>query len=134
MKKDKGVLKLSQEIEIEFKNLLTKEEFNQIRTYLSFPDKGVAQTNFYFETKDFTLKNNHAALRIREKNGEYTLTLKQPGGQGLLERSEEHTSELQSRFDLVCRLLLESKTHPNYRIRGPGEMGSCPGMGAKSAR
>src|SRR5207249_7181500 len=26
---------------------------------------------------------------------------------GELERSEEHTSELQSRFDLVCRLLLE---------------------------
>src|SRR5699024_11473244 len=28
---------------------------------------------------------------------------------GLLFRSEEHTSELQSRFDLVCRLLLEKK-------------------------
>src|SRR5699024_11318936 len=27
-------------------------------------------------------------------------------------RSEEHTSELQSRFDIVCRLLLEKK---NYR-------------------
>src|SRR5207249_10248608 len=27
------------------------------------------------------------------------------------ERSEEHTSELQSRFDLVCRLLLEKKKH-----------------------
>src|SRR5207249_8602919 len=26
-----------------------------------------------------------------------------------LPRSEEHTSELQSRFDLVCRLLLEKK-------------------------
>src|SRR5699024_11870232 len=26
-----------------------------------------------------------------------------------LQRSEEHTSELQSRFDLVCRLLLEKK-------------------------
>src|SRR5207249_4381752 len=26
-----------------------------------------------------------------------------------LERSEEHTSELQSRFELVCRLLLEKK-------------------------
>src|SRR5207249_9264573 len=26
-----------------------------------------------------------------------------------LRRSEEHTSELQSRFDLVCRLLLENK-------------------------
>src|SRR5438067_11633432 len=27
----------------------------------------------------------------------------------LQRRSEEHTSELQSRFDLVCRLLLEKK-------------------------
>src|SRR5688500_19280741 len=27
----------------------------------------------------------------------------------LYQRSEEHTSELQSRFDLVCRLLLEKK-------------------------
>src|SRR5699024_7068948 len=26
-----------------------------------------------------------------------------------VDRSEEHTSELQSRFDLVCRLLLENK-------------------------
>src|SRR5699024_12057520 len=28
---------------------------------------------------------------------------------GMAIRSEEHTSELQSRFDLVCRLLLEKK-------------------------
>src|SRR5438067_8955091 len=28
---------------------------------------------------------------------------------GLVARSEEHTSELQSRFELVCRLLLEKK-------------------------
>src|SRR5699024_8867433 len=30
------------------------------------------------------------------------------------ERSEEHTSELQSRFDLVCRLLLEKTTPPAH--------------------
>src|SRR5699024_8027235 len=29
-------------------------------------------------------------------------------------RSEEHTSELQSRFDLVCRLLLEKKKQNAY--------------------
>src|SRR5699024_12770842 len=29
-------------------------------------------------------------------------------------RSEEHTSELQSRFDLVCRLLLEKKKTKEY--------------------
>src|SRR5699024_12301412 len=31
-------------------------------------------------------------------------------------RSEEHTSELQSRFDLVCRLLLEKKKKYNKFI------------------
>src|SRR5699024_12041303 len=31
-------------------------------------------------------------------------------------RSEEHTSELQSRFDLVCRLLLEKKKKDIKRI------------------
>src|SRR5699024_11975818 len=30
-------------------------------------------------------------------------------GESVANRSEEHTSELQSRFDLVCRLLLEKK-------------------------
>src|SRR5438874_10629205 len=35
-----------------------------------------------------------------------------------LKRSEEHTSELQSRRDLVCRLLLEKKKiKTKYRIR-----------------
>src|SRR6266513_1233239 len=29
-------------------------------------------------------------------------------------RSEEHTSELQSRFDLVCRLLLEKKNKYSF--------------------
>src|SRR2546421_2054212 len=33
--------------------------------------------------------------------------------QGQLRRSEEHTSELQSRSDLVCRLLLEKKKKKN---------------------
>src|SRR5438105_9706876 len=31
----------------------------------------------------------------------------------IFERSEEHTSELQSRVDLVCRLLLEKKNKEN---------------------
>src|SRR5438067_7789372 len=35
-----------------------------------------------------------------------------------LDRSEEHTSELQSRFDLVCRLLLEKKKKKNYYCLG----------------
>src|SRR5699024_11677123 len=34
-----------------------------------------------------------------------------PDFSSILLRSEEHTSELQSRFDLVCRLLLEKKNN-----------------------
>src|SRR2546422_5846847 len=34
-----------------------------------------------------------------------------------LGRSEEHTSELQSRLHLVCRLLLEKKKHNRNRTR-----------------
>src|SRR3989440_1404655 len=36
---------------------------------------------------------------------------------GQLSRSEEHTSELQSRSDLVCRLLLEKKKKKSIRGR-----------------
>src|SRR5438105_101212 len=35
----------------------------------------------------------------------------------MIERSEEHTSELQSRVDLVCRLLLEKKKKIRYVSR-----------------
>src|SRR5699024_11969031 len=37
-----------------------------------------------------------------------TISIKGPIRRPIV-RSEEHTSELQSRFDLVCRLLLEKK-------------------------
>src|SRR5260370_20935089 len=41
--------------------------------------------------------------------------------QVLRKRSEEHTSELQSHLNLVCRLLLEKKNHTakNYSCSGP---------------
>src|SRR5690242_21249343 len=39
-----------------------------------------------------------------------------PVGHARLPRSEEHTSELQSHVNLVCRLLLEKKKENNERI------------------
>src|SRR2546430_11319892 len=36
------------------------------------------------------------------------------GGEAIKLRSEEHTSELQSQSNLVCRLLLEKKKTPLY--------------------
>src|SRR2546430_11545134 len=39
----------------------------------------------------------------------FTCTYKSPAGKTPVTRSEEHTSELQSQSNLVCRLLLEKK-------------------------
>src|SRR5690242_20967128 len=36
-------------------------------------------------------------------------------------RSEEHTSELQSHVNLVCRLLLEKKKNKNKKLRSTSE-------------
>src|SRR2546422_2272718 len=44
----------------------------------------------------------------------YSLVLE--GGNARLTRSEEHTSELQSRLHLVCRLLLEKKKKKDISI------------------
>src|SRR3712207_8456587 len=53
------------------------------------------------------------AVRTRRGGGELigrrATRQRKPGGRD--RRSEEHTSELQSRQYLVCRLLLEKKTH-----------------------
>src|SRR5699024_11994829 len=43
-----------------------------------------------------------------DSNGYFVVSSHKPDAKGY-PRSEEHTSELQSRFDLVCRLLLEKK-------------------------
>src|SRR5260221_3712434 len=49
-------------------------------------------------------------LQIREQNYDSADLQEQPPIQGdAADRSEEHTSELQSHSDLVCRLLLEKK-------------------------
>src|SRR5207249_8700918 len=45
--------------------------------------------------------------RLGSDHEESPLTLGRMNGLAQLKRSEEHTSELQSRFDIVCRLLLE---------------------------
>src|SRR3712207_7471008 len=51
-------------------------------------------------------------LIVRDEDGgdvDLVMQAPQPGAQLLAHRSEEHTSELQSRQYLVCRLLLENK-------------------------
>src|SRR5689334_24379358 len=55
-----------------------------------------------------------AVLRLRAQYAALTLRIKTL--EEKVHRSEEHTSELQSQFHLVCRLLLEKK---KYRWQCP---------------
>src|SRR2546422_3997967 len=48
-------------------------------------------------------------VRVRLRDGPDGLLAEPVLGKSALIRSEEHTSELQSRLHLVCRLLLEKK-------------------------
>src|SRR5687768_18368930 len=52
----------------------------------------------------------NGAVTPRREPNEYTLQ-----GENKEVRSEEHTSELQSRLHLVCRLLLEKKKKKNIK-------------------
>ncbi|ABS21246.1 CYTH domain-containing protein [Bacillus cytotoxicus] len=83
---------MTQEIEIEFKNMVTKEEFSVLCDAFSI-QTFTKQVNHYFETPNFALKQAGSALRIRYKNGTYTLTLKQPAQTGLLETHQSLTQE-----------------------------------------
>src|SRR2546422_1889153 len=55
-----------------------------------------------------------AQARVDDEGGDYNAE-GVAVGRGLGDRSEEHTSELQSRLHLVCRLLLEKKKNNEDR-------------------
>ncbi|MCM3241446.1 CYTH domain-containing protein [Cytobacillus firmus] len=79
-------------IEIEFKNMVNREEFSSLIDFFNIRSEDFSeQENNYFDTPDFLLKAKGSALRIREKNGSFELTLKQPHPEGLLETNENLT-------------------------------------------
>lgn len=80
---------MSQELEIEFKNMLTASEYDLLVNEFRIEESDFfTQTNYYFDTADFQLKDRLAALRIRKRELHYELTLKTPEQIGLLETTQ----------------------------------------------
>ncbi|MGA9287892.1 MAG: CYTH domain-containing protein [Anaerobacillus sp.] len=85
---------MSQEVEIEFKNMLTGEEYKTLlAAYRINKEEIKTQTNDYFDTKEFHIREKGAALRVRNKNGNLVLTLKEPATEGLLETHQTISNE-----------------------------------------
>ena len=100
---------MSQQIEIERKTMLTEAEFELLLKKLPFESAPIIQTNYYFETEDLALKRNLSALRIRQKNNSYTLTLKEPHEEGVLETNEPLT-------EVEAKKWLQNKPIPTGKI------------------
>jgi uncharacterized protein YjbK len=80
---------MSQQLEIEFKNMLTKKEYVKLLKEFSINDNDIiTQINYYLDSPQFSLMKAKCALRVREKNGNYKLTLKQPVKEGILETNQ----------------------------------------------
>src|SRR5258708_11836233 len=56
-----------------------------------------------------TLFRSALRVRVRRGDAQYPFQGSWPGAGRFVDRSEEHTSELQSPDHIVCRLLLEKK-------------------------
>src|SRR5699024_12239185 len=87
-------------------DLVTKDGLEAfINALFSRYYKTVAPDSFTQPAGEFEiLAQTDDSFKLEQKK---TIPAQEIGGSSY--RSEEHTSELQSRFDLVCRLLLEKK-------------------------
>src|SRR5256885_5058284 len=76
-----------------------------------FRSRTLSDTSAASKAKELCIRMAHLASRVDRPAGDRIEVLV-----GKCERSEEHTSELQSPCNLVCRLLLEKKKIINTRV------------------
>ncbi len=80
---------MSTNVEIEAKILVTESEFATLLAFLKVtPDDAVMQCNHYIDTPTSALRRFGFGLRVRERQGTFTLTLKSPLAEGTLEKNQ----------------------------------------------
>src|SRR2546430_6303085 len=79
----------------------------------------------------FRSARGHEQEDLDERLGPHPGTLEETAHAGPEARSEEHTSELQSQSNLVCRLLLEKKVSDTRRR--PGQLAGRGSWYARSS-
>jgi uncharacterized protein YjbK len=107
---------MSTNIEIEAKILVNESDFLKLKSILGVQEKiKVKQTNYYIDDQQGSLRTYGFALRIRELNQTYTLTLKSPMAEGTLEKN-------QTISEASYRIFKETKVFPQGLIQSFLEM------------
>lgn len=83
-------------LEYEMKFMLSPEEYKIL--YGAFNALAYTQTNFYYDTQDFSYNRKGITCRIREKGNRYTATIKEHR-LNTLNCSEEKTIEVKNEYD-----------------------------------
>lgn len=103
-------------VEQEYKGLITEADYFRLLGKYSPPIAG--QVNYYFDTPDFDLHKKGFTLRLREKSGEWELTLKT--GDGIVDESiknnntavkNEYTQKLTQKPNLHRVIFLTNILH-----------------------
>ncbi|UKS57701.1 CYTH domain-containing protein [Exiguobacterium acetylicum] len=117
---------MRQELEIEFKNLLSEQEYLSLFTHYASTKQPIWQANDYFDTPDFELRKKGAALRIREKKQGLVLTLKQPHEEGLL---ETHVTLSENDAEDLFKYGLIHSDEMNHQLKSFNLQGSLEHLG-----
>ncbi|MEG0551262.1 MAG: CYTH domain-containing protein [Vagococcus sp.] len=110
---------MSKEMEIEFKNMLIKEEYDNLLAEYQLSDNSLkTQTNFYFDTAEFQLKNKKMGLRIRKTHSSIEFTLKAPtSNQHTMLEVTDYLDTFDSDISLAKQVLNKESDVVEYLIR-----------------
>ncbi|NCU32906.1 MAG: CYTH domain-containing protein [Candidatus Moranbacteria bacterium] len=126
---------MTKNIEIEFKTIVTKEQYENILNQFGLRDNIFKQINYYFDTDDYALNQNQIVLRIRKKHDHYyKVTLKSQSEKGayenhvLLSKAQaedmiEHGFHTKDFFEPLDYHVMFKVSLDNYRVSTPYQDG-----------
>src|SRR5438034_4623782 len=93
-----------------------RDEVKDLANLLPIAPEAKARIRILVVDDEYLLRESCAQV-LRHEGYEVTLCGRGEEALDLVKRSEEHTSELQSHSDLVCRLLLEKKKKNRKKMK-----------------
>jgi len=127
----KDGVKMTKNIEIEFKTIVSKEQYETLLKSFRLEDNVFKQVNYYFDTDDYKLNQQQMVLRIRKKSDTYyKVTLKSQSDHGayenhlLLTKSQaeemiEKGFNSKDYFDDIDYYVTFKVSLDNYRVKTP---------------